>query len=59
MITLRKTRNPGVRIVHAHYGLGTVIRPEGQFKVVVKFDRSDSFHGHAPVIMMAYELDEA
>ncbi len=47
---------PGTRVTHSHYGQGTVIRPEGQFKIVVRFDNKALFSQGRAVQIMRYEI---
>ncbi len=47
---------PGTRVTHGHYGQGTVIRPEGQFKILVRFDNKALFSQGRAVQIMRYEI---
>lgn len=46
----------GQRVTSTGHGLGTVLRPHGEYQAVVRWDDTTGFHGARPVIVWSYSL---
>jgi hypothetical protein len=49
----------GDRVTATGYGDGAVVRMHDEYRTVVKFDRTDGFHGDKPLIVWNYTLCDA